>query len=397
MSGSMSLAVAGSEGPSGFAPVAFLNGTDLWVANASGAGARPLTRGYVVRQFALSPDLRHIAFAATNDFSIPMAEAKYLYLADSESNGPVTPRLLGSELAVVYDIAWYGDRDLLAIGKKSHEGALGLYRIAVDLSPNGENESMATTPYLVAELPAEMRAARGLAVSPDRQLITFLAPLGAEQGTDIYALRPDGSDLRKVVSHSDPVPPALGGEDALTRENQAVKSYTWLDGRLENGSYYVDLLFTCGTDESPTLYRGGFLYSSAGAARGTLLKPSMLSVEDAHKVQFVHVVYSSQGKVALSGFYNLQDDRAEVLAGLWTADIVDGVLINLQSQPIPAAPNGIADLQWSPNGRFLIYRETMPRRESSMISRYEGDLAFKMVRLDPVTGEQIVLYDATRR
>ena len=397
MSGSMSLAVAGGRNASGFAPILFLNGTDLWTANPSGSGARPLTRGYVVRQFALSSDLRRVAIAATNDFSKALVEAKYLYILDSQSDGPVTPSLLGSDLSVIYDIAWYGDRDLLAIGKQSDRGKLGLYRISVGQSATGSTESMVATTLLLADLPAEMRSARGLAVAPDRQLITFLAPLGEQQGTDIYSLRPDGTDLRKVISHADALPPTLDGENAIIRENQAVKSYTWLDGRLENGSYYVDLLFTCGTNESPTLYRGGYLYSAAGAARGTMLNPSMLAVDDAQKVQIVHIAYSSQGKVALSGFYSLRDDRAEVLAGLWTADLADGVLVNLQPQPMPAAPNGIADLQWSPNGKFLLYRETMPRRESSMISRYEGDLAFKMMRLDPATGEQTVLYDGTSR
>jgi len=395
MSGSMALAAQGSEGPSGFGPVLFLNGTDLWSVNTERPGASPVTRGYVIRQFALSPDLRHIAFAATNDFSNPLVEAKYLYIVDHEgSNGPVTPRLLVSDLTI-YDIAWYGDRDLLAIGR-SREGVFGIYRMAVTLQAASKNGSMDTTPVLLAELPSEMRGARGLAVSPDRQLITFLAPLGELKGTDIYAIRPDGSDLRKIVAHTDPVPPALGGEDALTHENQAIKSYTWLDGRLENGKYYLDLLFTCGTFSSPTLYRGGFLYSSAGAARGALLNPSRLGVDDPGQVQIVHLAYSSQGKVALTGFYNLRDSRVEVLAGLWTADIVDGNLINLKAHSIPATPNGIADLQWSPDGEVLIYRETVPREESNMVSRYGGDHDFKMVRLDPETGEQTVLYDARR-
>ncbi|HKP51669.1 MAG TPA: zf-HC2 domain-containing protein [Chloroflexia bacterium] len=392
MSGSMALAAYGSEGPSGYGPVLFLNGSDLWSVNSDRSGARPLTRGYVVRQFALSPDLRHVAFAATNDFSKPMVEANYLYIVDSESDGPVTPRLLVSDLTI-YDIAWYSDRELLAIGR-SREGLFGVYVLAV---ASDKAVSIDTMPLLLTELSSEMRGARGLAVSPDRQLITFLAPLGEQKGTDIYALRPDGSDLRKIVAHNDPLPPELGVEDALTHENQAVKSYTWLDGRLENGKYYGDLLFTCGTYSSPTLYRGGFLYSAAGAPRGTMLNPFRLAVGDADKVQIVHVAYSSRGKVALTGFYNLRDGRAEVLAGLWTADVVNGNLLNLQAQPIPATPNGIADLQWSPDGEALIYREVLPRRESSMVSRYEGDLYFKMVRLDPESGEQTILYDATTR
>jgi hypothetical protein len=391
MSGRMSLASDGVRGALGYSPVLFLNGTDLWAANAGSSGARPLTRGYVVRQYALSPDLRQVAFAATNDYNTPQADAKYLYVADSESDGLVEPLLLASNL-VVYDIAWYGDRELLAIAR-SQDGVFGIYRLAVNL----EGESTDSTPRLLAELGSEMLGARGLSVSPDRQLVTFLAPLGELKGTDIYALRPNGTDLRKVISHSDPLPPATGEEDALSHENQAIKSYTWIDGSLEYGGYHLDMIFTCGTFSSPSLYRGGFLYSAQNAGRGTMLNPFRLGTEDPYKVQIVHVAYSSQGKVALTGFYNLRDERAEVLAGLWTADVADGDLINLKAQPLPTAPNGISDLQWTPDGKSIIYRETVPREKFSIVSRYEGGGSFKMVRLDPGSGEQTVLFDGTGR
>jgi hypothetical protein len=390
MSGSMSLAPDGVRGALGYGPVLFLNGTDLWAANAGSSGTRPLTRGYVVRQYALSPDLRQAAFAATND-NTPQADAKYLYVADSESEGLVTPRLLASTL-VVYDIAWYGDRELLTIAR-SQDGVFGIYRLDVNL----EGGTIDHTPRLLVELGSDMLGARGLSVSPDRQLITFLAPLGELKGTDIYALRPDGSDLRKVVSHSDPLPPATGEEDALTHEHQAIKSYTWLDGSLEYGGYHLDMLFTCGTFSSPSLYRGGFLYSTQTAGRGTMLNPFRLGAEDPFHVQIVHVAYSSHGKVALTGFYNLRDSRAEVLAGLWTADVADGGLINLKAHELPASPNGISDLQWSPDGESVIYRETVPREMFSIVSRYEGEGSFKMMRLNPSTGERTVLYDGTGR
>ncbi len=379
---------------SGYNSVLFLNGTDLWMVGLNGEGARPVTRGYGVRAYAKSPDTYWAAFTATANPALIWGEQ--LYLAPLEPTDPANPMLLWSG-ADIYDIAWYSDRELLAIARTGDVG-FGLYRLTLRrTNRDGGMPSLAGGPELLLKLGDDMVGARGLAVAPDRQLISFLAPLGENKGTGIYAVRPDGTDLMEVVSYADPLAPSDGQASVLSPANQAIKSYVWLDGRLEYGSYSANLLFTCGNSSSPTLFRGGFLYLASSASNGPLLDPSRLGLPDASDVRIVHVAYSPQGRVAFTGFYNYRDLRVEVLAGLWTANLTDsGTLTDLRSQPAPARPNGIADLEWSPDGRSLIYRETFPISDASLVSRYEGN-GFLLVKQDVYSGERVVLYDASRR
>ena len=121
-------------------------------------------------------------------------------------------------------------------------------------------------------LPSDLSGAGSLAVSPDRQLITFLAPVGLQEGTDIYAVRPDGTNLMKLVSHSDAVS-LVGPNVVRSADNQAIKSYAWADGHLEQGGYQADLLFTCGNWYGPYSYPGGLLFSTAGASHNPMLDP----------------------------------------------------------------------------------------------------------------------------
>ena len=74
-----------------------------------------------------------------------------------------------------------------------------------------------------------------------------------------------------------------------------------------------------------------------------------LGVADPTKLQVVHMAYSTNGKLAMTGYYNdSQEERSDRLAGLWTADVINGQIANMHPQPIPQPPNGITDLQWSP-------------------------------------------------
>jgi hypothetical protein len=380
----------------GYSPILFLDGTDLMSVDATGKNPSRITRGYGVRVFSLSPDLRQVAFTTTNEEQAPWG--KNVYLAPVESGSFSSPRLLWTTL-VIHDIAWYSDRVLLAIANSPGSGGFGIYRL--DLPGNftadvGDGEQLA--PRRLAALDeSAMAGARGLSVSPDRQLVTFMAPLGEDKGTDIYALRPDGTDLQLLVSHADPVSPSVRGHRVLPAENQAVKSYVWTNGALESKGYRFNLLFTCGKSQSSTFFRGGFLYSAPGATSGALVSPERLGVQDAVDVQIVHIAYSPLGKVAFTGFYNLKDPWVETLAGLWTADVVDGALAHLQAQPMPAAPQGIADLQWSPDGKSLIYRETVPLGQASMVSRYDGRSPYRIIKLDPETGSAVTLSDSPGR
>jgi hypothetical protein len=198
----------------------------------------------------------------------------------------------------------------------------------------------------------------------------------------------------RIVSHGDPVAMGPSGVRMLTPDHQALKSYVWTSGHLEHDGYRFQMLFTCGKSDSPTLYRGGFLFLSSGAANGPLLSQEQLTVDDPYKMQIVHLAYSGSGTVAFTGYYNDQEGRADVLAGLWTADIVDGVLTNVRSQPIPEKPHGITDLQWSPDGGSLVYRETIPQNASTWSDRYDGQSPFRLVKLELRTGRKYILYPA---
>lgn len=375
----------------------FLNGGDLYaVGTGSSSGSsdiQPVWRGYGAkwtRQFAISPDGRGVALSTTGNADDLWATD--LSLAQMDASSEITPQPLMSD-AEIHDVAWYSDRDLLAIATTKGSG-LGIYRITV---PAGQ---AASAPELLVKLGDDMAGARGIAVSPDRQIISFLAPLGANIGTDLYAVRPDGSNLTRIISHADGVPPALPNGATVAATNQAVKSYVWTDGRLEPGAggYSFHMLYTCGNAESPTFYRGGFLYGAPGGSHGPLLDPAWLHVSDATSVQIVHLTYSSAaGKVAFSGFYNLKGFKVETLAGLWTADLVNGSLANVKSLPLPGGSHGATDLQWSPDGNSLIYRETVPSSEASFASRYDGHSPFSIVKFDTTTGTKTVLYNAMGR
>ena len=114
-------------------------------------------------------------------------------------------------------------------------------------------------------------------------------------------------------------------------------------------------------------------------------------------LQIVHVAYSPTGKVALTGYVNDRNDRADQLVGLWTADVVRGVLLNLRQMPAPDSPNGITDLQWTPDGTALIYRETIPYGPTVRSARYDGVSGFRIVRLDVSTNATQVLYESGGR
>lgn len=378
--------------------VLFLNGGDLYSVgvNVSGSAsdARPVWRGYGTRwarQFALSPDGRDVAYSTTATDESPWATDLSLGQVDASPAGTPQPLMANAE---IHDIAWYSDRDLLALAKTASSG-LGIYRITLSAGrPVG-------IPQLLVKLGDDMSGARGLSVSPDRQLISFLAPVGAYKGTDVYAVRPDGSGLTRLVAHADAVTPGVAS--ATPDHSQAVKSYAWTGSGVAEqvGSYSFDMLYIEGNADSPTLHGGGSLYGVQGGRDGRggpLLDPAWLRVSDAASVQIMQPTYSPvAGKVAFSGFYNLKDFKVETPAGLWTADVVDGAIANVKPLPLPATPRGVTDLQWSPDGKSLIYRETVPGNEASFASRYDGHSPFALVKLDTVTSEKTMLYDATSR
>lgn len=392
MSGTFSLPGQIAQVAIGYAPVPFLNGNDLYAVEPNGQ-SRALTQGYNVRQFALSPDMRTVAFTSAR--SSGDIWASFLYVVHIDGDAVDKPQPMWTSASEIHDIAWYSDRVLLVIGATGQEG-LGIFNIPV---PNYRLAGSYETPdpqRLVA-FDDTMAGARGLAVSPDRQLITFLAPLGEKAGTDIYAVRPDGTDLGVMLSHADPVSPSDSNGRILSADSQAIKSYIWTDGHLDNTGYRFHILLTCGNDFSPTFYRGGFLYSAPGAMRNVLLNQAALQVPDPNKMQVVHLAYAPDGRLALTGYYYDYKGRADLLAGLWTTAVGGGGSLGaLRAQPIPDDSHGITDLQWSPDGKSLIYRETITQDPDSLSSRYNGSTlsAFSIVQLDPDTGHRTVLYSS---
>jgi hypothetical protein len=181
-------------------------------------------------------------------------------------------------------------------------------------------------------------------------------------------------------------------------DNQAIKSYVWADGHLEKDGYVANLLFTCGNWSGPYSYPGGLLFSTASASHNPLVDPMSLinNSGKADNMQIIQIAYSSRGKVALTGYLTDQAARADQLVGFWTADLSDGNLLNVQPQPLPQAPDGVTDLEWSPDGASLIYRETIPASDAIVSSRYDGGADFRIVKLDIGTRKSTVLFDGER-
>lgn len=361
----------------------FLNGSDLWAVDTATKWARSITSGYGVRSFAASPDLQQVAFLSAHNSTDPWASS--LYLAPINPTSYVEPSLVWAAKEI-HDIAWYSDRALLAVAKDLN-GVLGLYELAQ--TPQGVYK-----PRLLLELGDGMAGARGVQVSPDRQLITFLAPWGMDQGTDVYAVRPDGTDLRPLISHTGPVAPLINGQPSLAPDSQAIKSYLWATGQLTAGGYSFNILFTAGDSHSLTVQQKTSLYMAPNGMDTPIINPNQLDVEAPDKLQIMHIAYSADGKLAMTGYYNDYNYRADQLAGLWTASVNNGTLSNVRAQPTPAAPDGIADLQWSPDGTSLIYRETEPISNAAFASRYDGLSPFRIVKLDISTGQSVVLYES---
>ncbi len=393
MSGRLAPASGTREDDPAFGGVLFLNGTDLQLTNAVTGRSLRLTSGVIVRRFAQSPDLSRVAYTASD--SPNDVWGKRLYLTRIVPSGPEAPTLLAPGMDF-QDIAWYGDRTLLAIARDAG-GQLGLYRFTLPDSRTGAAAPTDVASVLLTVLDDRLTGARALAVSPDRQLITFLAPVGPSEGTDLYAVRPDGSGLGVLVGHAEPLSPLAGGTRALAPENQALKDYVWVDGRLEEQGYAATILFTCGDSYSPNYNLGGYLYSTSNNSRNPALDTRQLERYDAEGMQIVHVAYSRDGKVAITGYVNDRNNRSDQLVGLWTADLVNGAIINPRRMPAPDSPNGITDLQWTPDGTSLIYRETVPYGPTVRSARYDGVAAFRVVKLNVGTGQIEVLLKSDGR
>ena len=179
----------------------------------------------------------------------------------------------------------------------------------------------------------------------------------------------------------------------LAEGSQAIKSYQWMDGHLESNGYQANILFTCGNSYSPSFVLGGYLYSAPRTTGNPLIDPFGLVNYEPEKMQIIHVAYSTWGKVAFTGYYKDFDGRADKLEGLWQANVLgNGSLSTPVRLPIPGDFHGITDLQWTPDGASLVYRETIVNINNQS-ARYDGESAFRMVSLNAGTGRTTVLYN----
>lgn len=398
MSGRLNLRSEQRAGGSAFGGTLFLKGStpdlgsDLYLAFPGGSG-NYMTYNGGVKNYALSPSMDRIAYATTIQNQARDPWAKNLYVVNIGPDGkPQSPRLLVGDMDTIQDIAWYSDRELVFIGKNS-SNALSLYKLEVPLeSDSSVVRDVPPTPEHLITLHSDLAGARALAVAPDRQLITFLAPLGANTPTDLYGVRPDGSDLHVVVSHSSPISIWKDGKPVLAPESQAIKSYTWMDGHLEHSGYVAHILFTSGNNYSPTFVLGGALYSGPRQYLNPLLDPFKLVTYKPESLRIIHIAYSSWGKVAFTGYYNEIDGRIDKLEGLWIANVEGDHLSTPQRLKIPQGYNGVTDLQWSPDGESLIYRETMPT-DNAPSARYNGEPNFRIMQLDLTNNQPSVLFN----
>lgn len=403
MSGRLTLASEQVKGESAFGSMLFLKGgdpnmgSDLYKTVADGLGGRRLTWDGGLKNYALSPTLDKIVFASTVKGQARDTWAKNVYLAQFTTDGTIeTPELLVGNMDAIQDIAWYGDREVVFLAR-SVGGVLGLYKLNIAGIGNAKFSAsdQGLQPELLVRLDYELAGARSLAVSPDRQLITFLAPLGENSTTNLYGVRPDGSDLKVLISHAWPISAIVNGVPVLDPESQAIKSYVWIEGHLEPDGYMAKVLFTSGNSYSPTYVLGGGLYSGPRKNLNPLVDQFELVNYEPERLQIIHIAYSSWGKVAFTGYYNDFGGRTDKLEGLWVADIVGDGISTPSRVPTPDEYNGVTDLQWSPNGQSLLYRETIPTGNAPT-ARYNGEPTFRIMKLDltPDPAPARILYDS---
>ena len=190
MSGRLALKSEQSTGGSAYGSTLFLkgldpnHGSDLYVTLPSGMGGRRMTWDGGVKNFALSPAMDRIAYATTIQNQARDTWAKNIYITNIGPDGSTeTPKLLVSNMETIQDVAWYSDRELVFLAQNA-AGVLGLYKLSVPIGWGLLWDSdPASTPELLTTLGYELAGARSLAVAPDRQLITFLAPLGENSAT----------------------------------------------------------------------------------------------------------------------------------------------------------------------------------------------------------------------
>ncbi len=395
MSGRLTLADASTRQVSAFGNVLFLKGSspdqgsDLYLASGNGSTTHRLTWDGGVKNYALSPDLESVAYAATDKNQARDAWASEIYLVIiAPTNASDVGILPLAGMDAIHDLVWYNDHELIFLAENG--GVLGLYRLDLPATPG---QRPAPTPELLVALGASLAGARSLAVSPDRQLITFIAPFGGDQTSDIYAVRPNGTDMRVIISHASTVAPIINGAPVLADGSQAIKSYQWMDGHLESDGYQANILFTCGNSYSPSSVLGGYLYSAPRTTGNPLVDPFSLVNYEPEKMQIIHVAYSTWGKVAFTGYYKDFEGRSDKLEGLWEANVLgNGSLSTPVRLPIPGDFHGITDLQWTPDGASLVYRETIVNINNQS-ARYDGESAFRMMQLNPATGHATVLYN----
>ncbi|MEP6776177.1 MAG: anti-sigma factor, partial [Chloroflexota bacterium] len=162
MSGRLALADASTRQVSAFDNVLFLKGSkpdqgsDLYLAASNGSTAHRLTWDGGIKNYALSPDMESVAYAATDKNQARDAWASRIYLATiAPANSSDLNALPLAGMDAIHDLAWYSDHELVFLAENG--GTLGLYRLVLPATPG---QKPAPTPELLVALGAGLAGAR---------------------------------------------------------------------------------------------------------------------------------------------------------------------------------------------------------------------------------------------
>lgn len=159
-------------------------GPEIWLMDADGENPRPLTPGVTADQPAWSPDGTRIAFTSFRDANAD------LYVIDIDGAG--LQRLTEHEARDEY-AAWSPDGEFIAFGSL-REGDFDIFVMRSD----GSDLRRLTSSPAIDFRPSWSPDGRWIAFSSTRASQTSMRT----DNYDIYVMRPDGSDVRRMTHHS---------------------------------------------------------------------------------------------------------------------------------------------------------------------------------------------------
>jgi len=158
-------------------------GPDIWLRDVDGEGVRPLTPGVTSDQPAWSPDGTRIAFTSQQNGNGDL----YVIGVDGQGMRRLTRHPARDEYA-----AWSPDGERIAFGSLRN----GNFDVFIMRSDGSELQQVTSHPA-VDFRPAWSPDGEWLAFSSSRADSTSMRTFNY----DIYVMRPDGSDVRRITYH----------------------------------------------------------------------------------------------------------------------------------------------------------------------------------------------------